>query len=136
MRRIGLRRQDGFIREILWVCLVLAVIAVVVLDAIALIAANRSVDDDAARAAREARTEYVDSLDARAAQAAASAYLVKSGVEMTGFSSSTGSEGAVVFTVTAQAHADTYVFRYVGRIPGLGDWVERVSNPSATRSSG
>ncbi len=136
MRGSRLQRQDGFIREILWVCLVLAILAVVVLDAIALIAANRSVDDDAARAAREARTEYVDSLDERAAHAAADAYLVRSGVEMTGFSTSTGSEGTMVFTVTAQAHADTYVFRFLGRIPGLGDWVERVSNPSATRSSG
>ena len=136
MRSARLQRQDGFIREVLWVCLVLAVIAVVVLDAIALVAANRSVDDDAATAAREARTEYVDSLDARSAYAAADAYLVRSGVEMTGFSTSTGSEGTVVFTVTAQAHADTYVFRFLGSIPGLGDWVTRLSNPSATRSAG
>ena len=136
MRTTWLRRQDGFIRGILWVCLVLAIIAVVVLDAISLLTANRSVDDDAARAAREARTEYVDTLDARVAYAVADAYLAKSGLEMAGFSTSTSSEGGLVFTVTAQAHADTYVFRHLARIPGLGDWVTRVSNPSATRSAG
>ena len=37
-RSSRLRRQDGFIREILWVALIIAIIAVVILDGMAIFA--------------------------------------------------------------------------------------------------
>ncbi|HOU28599.1 MAG TPA: hypothetical protein PKZ80_06055 [Thermoleophilia bacterium] len=130
-RRSG---QDGFIREVVWVVVVLAVIGIVVLDAIAVFKAHQ-VGNDAAEAAREARTEYAQSLDLVAAKLAAMQYLDKSGIEMLDFKSVQAGSGAVKFTVTGQAVADTYAFRFLGVIPALKDWVERVTHPVGTGSA-
>lgn len=132
LRTERLRRQDGFIREILWVALAIAIVAFVLLDAMALFTTHQSVGDNAATAARDARTEYAQTLSLPAAKIAAQQYLAKSGTELVAFSTERSPEGALVFKVKAKAEADTYVFKYLGMIPGLKKWVERTTHPVAT----
>ena len=126
-----LRRQDGFIREILWLALILAILAVVVLDGLALFTAHQSVKDDADTAAEEARTEYAQSQDLGAAKLAAEQYLIKANKKFIAFSAATGVDGGLVITVKARAHADTYAFKYL-RYVGLKKWVDQMTNPTAT----
>ncbi len=130
-----LRRQDGFIREILWVAVVIAIIAVVVLDGISIFTAHQAVANDTQTAAREARTEYAQSLSLPSAKIAAEQYLSKSGLELLAFSSEKGAEGTAVFTVEAQADAETYLFEYLRYIPGLDSWVERMTQPTGSGRS-
>ncbi len=42
---------------------------------------------------------------------------------------------ARAFTVTVNRHAETYVFKYLGYLPGLEDWVEDVQDPTITRTT-
>lgn len=133
-QRSRLRGQDGFIREVVWIVVVLAVIGVVILDGMAIFSAYQS-DDDAAKAAREARTEYAQSLNVPSARLAARQYLSRSGLELVDFSAVRTESGTVKFTVTAQASADTYAFHYLGKIPQLEDWVERTTHPARTGSA-
>jgi hypothetical protein len=124
------RSQDGFIREILWVTFVIVVIAVVVLDGIAIFSANQTVKDGAEQAARAAYTEYVQSQNTASAELAAQQELLAEDVRITHFSVTTAADGSPVFTVTAKAHAATRVFRLLAYV-GLKKWVNRVTNPSA-----
>ena len=126
-----LRRQDGFIREILWLVLGLAVFAIVVLDGLAIFTAHQSVKEDAKRAAREAETEYVQTQDLSAAKNAAQQYLIKANKTLIAFSSATGLEGGTVITVKAKAHADTRAFKFL-RYVGLKEWVNQMTSPTAT----
>ncbi len=130
-----LRRQDGFIREILWVALIIAIIAVVILDGMAIFRAHQSVSDDSTRAADEARSEYAQTTNAPAAKLAAEQYLAKSDLELVAYSATRNAEGNVEFTVTAKATADTYAFKLLGVIPPLEDWVERTTHPTGTGTS-
>lgn len=125
-----LRGQDGFIREVVWIVVVLAVLAVVVLDGMAIFRAHQSAND-AAKAAREARTEYAQSLDVTSAKLAAQERLARSGLEMIAFHARRSGSG-IAFTVKARATADTFAFRYLGKIPQLEEWVERTTHPVST----
>lgn len=129
-----LHAQDGFIREILWLALAIVIIGVLVLDGVSLFTANQSVVDNSGRAASEASTQYLQTQDVGAAKLAAQEFLIHSNEQLGGFSSTTAPSGDVVFTVTAKAHADTYVFKYL-RYVGLKKWVNRMSNPTHTGSS-
>jgi hypothetical protein len=133
-QRARLRNQDGFIREVIWIAVILAVIAVVILDGMAIFRAYQSADD-ATSAADEALTEYAQSTNVGAAKQAAEEYLAKSGIEMVGFKAVQTESGTVRFTVTAKATADTYAFRYLAAIPPLEDWVERTTHPTRTGSA-
>ena len=134
-RRSRLRSQDGFIREVIWIVVILGVIAVVILDGMAIFRAYQSADD-ASSAADEARTEYAQSQNVGAAQQAAEEYLTKSSdIEMVDFKAVRTESGTVRFTVTAKATADTYAFRYLAAIPPLEDWVERTTHPTRTGSA-
>ena len=133
-QRARLRNQDGFIREVIWIAVILTIIAVVILDGMAIFRAYQSADD-ATSAADEARTEYAQTLNVPAAKLAAEQYLDKSGIEMVGFKAVQTDSGTVKFTVTAKASADTYAFRYLGVIPPLKDWVERTTHPTRTGSA-
>jgi hypothetical protein len=133
-QRPRLRNQDGFIREVVWVAIILAVIAVVVLDGMAIFSAYQSAGDGATTAAEEARTEYAQSLDFDAAKLAAAQYLAKSGLEMTAYKVVRTGTG-VKFTVTAKATADTYAFRLLAGIPQLKDWVENTTHPVRSGSA-
>ena len=129
-----LRRQDGFIREILWLVVVLGILAIVVLDGLAVFTANQSVTGDARTAATDARTEYAQTLDLGAAKLAAQQYLIKAHKKLVAFSSATGLDGGTVITVKARAHADTYAFKLL-RYVGLKKWVDQVTNPTGTGTS-
>jgi hypothetical protein len=126
--------EDGFIREILWFVLVIVIIAVVVLDGIAIFSAHQSIKDDALRAARAAATEYVQSQSIESAKLAAQEGLLRDNEKLTKFTSATAPDGSVVFTVTGKAHAETRAFKFL-RYVGLKKWVDSVTDPSATRSS-
>ena len=134
-QRSRLRGQDGFIREVVWVVVVLAVIAVVVLDAMAIFSAHQSAADEATRAANAAKTDYAQSLDVGAAKLAAAEYLARASVEMTGFKATQAQDGTVQFTIKTRATANTYAFRYLAKIPQLKAWVERTTNPTGSGSA-
>ena len=57
-QRSRLRSQDGFIREVVWIVVILTIIAVVILDGMAIFNAYQSAGDSATNAAEQARTEY------------------------------------------------------------------------------
>lgn len=130
------RRQQGLIREALYIFLAVAIVMAVLLDGFAIFTAQQDARDDASDAGRAAKQEYVESGDARRAEAAAKSHAEASGGELVDFSTSagTGSE-ARSFTVTVTHTAETYLFRYVGYIPGLDDWVEDVESPTITRTT-
>ena len=131
MHNARLRRQDGFIREILWLVLGLAILAIVVLDGLAIFTAHQSVKGDAERAATEAHTEYVQTTDLGVAKLAAQQYLIKANKKLVAFSSAIGLDGGTVITVKAKAHADTRAFKFL-RYIGLKKWVEQMTNPTGT----
>lgn len=134
-QRHRLRNQDGFIREVTWVVVILAIIAIVILDSMAIFSAYQSAREDATTAAKEARTEYAQSVNMRAAKLAAEQYLAKSGLDLVEFSTERTEEDTTRFTVTARATADTYAFRYLGAIPQLKKWVNRMTSPVRTGSA-
>ncbi len=133
-RDTRLTNQDGFIREVVWIVVALVIVGVIVLDAMSIFNAHQAAKD-ASEAARSAKTEYAQSLDVTAAKLAAMRRLAKSRVEMVDFKTSQGESGAVRFTVSAQATADTYAFHHLARISALSDWVERMTHPQATGSA-
>jgi len=129
-----LRRQDGLIREAIWLFAIIAIIAVVMLDGFALFHANQSVRDAAAAAANEARNAYSQSPTLATARLAAQDYLASNGDTLVKMTTSQAADGTITFTVTAKTHADTYAFKYL-RYVGLKKWVQQTSNPTVTRSS-
>jgi len=130
-----LRSQDGFIREVVWIVVVLAIIAVVILDGMAIFNAYQSADTSSSDAAQAAVTEYAQTTDVGAAKLAAVQHLTKKGRDLVGFKAAQTPEGQVEFTVTAKASTDTYAFHYLGAIPPLKDWVERTTHPVRTGSA-
>ena len=129
-----LRRQDGFIRQVFWLAVTIAVVAVVLLDAMSLFNAHQSGHDNASAAAQAARNEYSQTSNVTQAQAAAQESLTRSGDKLIKFSSSSGPDSGPVFSVTSQTHAHTYAFRLL-RYVGLKKWVNTMSNPIATEDS-
>ena len=134
MRCARLREEDGLIRGALWLFLIVALVAIVLLDGISVFHANQSVRSDASVAADEARNAYAQSPDYLAAKAAAQAYLARAGDTFVAFSTSRDLGGDLVFTVTAKAHANTYAMQYL-RYVGLRKWVRKMTNPEATETS-
>lgn len=129
-----LRRQDGFIREIFWLAVAIAVVAVVLLDALALFNAHQTVHDNARAAAVAARQQYAQTSDVTQAKAEARDSLTRSADKLLAFSADRGPEGDPVFTVKAQGHADTFAFHYL-RYVGLKKWVKTMTDPIASESS-
>jgi Flp pilus assembly protein TadG len=130
-----LRSQDGFIREVVWMVVILAIIAVVILDGMAIFNAYQSAGNTAADAARAALTDFAESQDAASAKLAAQQRVAKNGLEMKKFTIDQNPEGNVRITVTAKDHADTYAFRYLAIIPPFKKWVERTTNPVRSGSA-
>jgi hypothetical protein len=133
--RSRLRSQDGFIREVVWIVVILAIIAVVVLDAMAIFNAYQSAGNTSSDAAKAALTEYAQSQNAASAELAAKEQLSKNGLTLVNFKITQTAEGNTKVSVTAKDHADTYAFHYLGAIPPLKDWVERTLNPVRSGSS-
>ncbi len=134
MRHAGREGQGGFVRELLWVSLVVLVGAVVILDAVSLYSAYERVRKDSDDAARLARQVHLQVLDVRQAEQAARALLERRGDQLTSLETE-GSGEATVFIVAATRHVDTYAFGYLVYIPGLDGWVERQLNPTAKARS-
>jgi hypothetical protein len=134
VRYARLRRQDGLIREAIWLFVIIAIVAVVALDALALFHANQSVRSAATAAANEARNAYSQSPTLAAAKLAAQNYLDKAGITFVALTTTRQTDGTITFNVSAKTHADTYAFKYL-RYVGLKKWVQQTSNPSVTRSS-
>jgi hypothetical protein len=134
-QRARLRSQDGFIRGVVWIVVILAIIAVVILDGMAIFSAYQSAGDNATNAAEDARTDYAQTLNVPSAKLAAEQYLAKKNLELVDFKAVQTTDGTVKFTVTAKATADTYAFRFLGAIPPLKDWVERTTHPTRTGSA-
>jgi hypothetical protein len=133
-RSARVRSQDGFIREVVWIVVILAIIAVVILDGMAIFNAYQSAGGGSSDAAKAGLTEYAQSTNMTAAKLAAEERAAKGGLEIVEFSVGKTPDGAWEVTVTGKASADTYVFRYLGLIPQLKDWVERTTNPVRTSS--
>jgi hypothetical protein len=134
-RSSRLRGEEGFIREVIWIVVILGVIAVVVLDGIALFNAYQSAETSSGDAAEAAVTEYAQSVDVGAAKLAATERLQKNGLELVKFSAVKTPRGTVKITVTAKATADTYAFRYLSVVPQLKDWVKRTTHPVRSSSA-
>jgi Flp pilus assembly protein TadG len=130
-----LRSQDGFIREVVWIVVILAVIAVVILDGMAIFNAHQSAGNTSSDAAEAALTEYAQSQNPSAAKLAAEEQLSKNGLKMTGFKIAQTTDGNTKITVTAKDHADTYAFHFLTAIPQFKDWVERTTNPVGSGSA-
>jgi hypothetical protein len=130
-----LRRQDGFIREVVWICVILGIIAIVILDAMAIFNAHQSAGNGSADAAQAGLTEYAQSTNVRAAELAALEQAAKNGVDITKFEVGKTPEGSYKVTVTGKTTADTYAFRYLALIPPFKDWVERTTHPVSTESA-
>jgi hypothetical protein len=126
-----LRRQDGFIREIVWLAVILGILAIVVLDGLAIFTAHQSVKGDAERAAADAHTEFAQTQDLGVAKLAAQQYLIKANKKFIAFSATTGLDGGTVITVKARAHANTHAFKLL-RYVGLKKWVDQMTNPTGT----
>jgi hypothetical protein len=129
-----LHRQDGFVREVVWLAMVVAIAALVLLDSIALVNAYRSTTDSATAAAVEARNTYYETQDVVSAKQAARASLAKNGKEFVSLKTSRSLDGTLVFNVTAKGHTDTYAFKYL-RYVGLSGWVNGMMNPTSTQPS-
>jgi Flp pilus assembly protein TadG len=127
--------EDGFIREVVWIAVILLVIAVVVLDGMAIFNAYQSAGDSAQAAATAALTEYVQSENVSAAKLAAQQRLATSGLQMVGFAVGQDAAGSTLITVTAKDHANTYAFHYLSVIPQLKKWVARVTEPVRSGSA-
>jgi Flp pilus assembly protein TadG len=134
-RSTRLRSQDGFIREIVWIVVILAIIAVVILDGMAIFNAYQSAGNGSADAAQAALTEYAQTTNVQAAELAAQAHASKKGIEIVKFSVGKTPEGSFTVSVTGKTSAETYAFRYLGWIPPLKDWVERTTHPVRTNSA-
>jgi Flp pilus assembly protein TadG len=128
------RRQEGLIREALYVFLAIAVIMAIFLDGVALFTTQQDARDDASDAGRAAREAYVDSSSLTQAQTAAAQHIEGQGGDMLAFSAAQV-QGNMTFTVTVQHHTDTYLFKYLRYLPGLKDWVEDMENPTVTRTT-
>jgi len=128
------RRQEGLIREALYVFLAIAIVMAVLLDGLAIFTAQQDARDDASDAGTEARRAYVETGSVDAAREAAAGLVEANDADLVAFSVSTAGRTGT-FTVTVQHHADTYLFKYLAHLPGLDDWVEGVQNPTITRTT-
>ena len=130
MRQGSLKRQDGFIREVLWVTLAVVIAAIVVLDGVSLYSAYERVRKDTDDAARQAHQTHVQTLDVKQASRAARALLEDRGDDFVDLKIE-GSGESTVFIVSAKRHVDTYAFRYLRHVPSLDGWVAGMLNPAA-----
>jgi hypothetical protein len=130
------RRQEGLIREALYIFLAVAIVMAVLLDGVALFTTQQDARDDASDAGLEAKSAYVETGSVDRAREAAAAHAESKDADLVRFSVSTSAGNPnPSFTVTVQHHTDTYLFKYLGYLPGLDDWVEDMQNPTITRTT-
>lgn len=130
------RRQQGLIREALYIFLAIAIVMAVLLDSLALFTAQQDARDSASDAGSAAKQEYVESGNVDLARDAAASRAEANGGELIDFTASAASGAtAPAFTITVRHSAETYLFKYLEYIPGLDDWVEDMQNPTITETT-
>jgi Flp pilus assembly protein TadG len=133
--RASAHRQAGFVREAILVFIVLTIVGVFLLDTLSVYSAHRNLKAQAGDAAAAAAQEYATSVSDTAAQSAAAGYLEAHGATLVAFRAHHENDGTW-YTVTAQTNADTYVFRYIARLPwGIGSWMDRLLHPKETNDN-
>lgn len=130
----GSRHQPAFLRGALVTFAVVAVVAVVLLDALSVYTAHRDLKKQTSSAASEAVATWVTTSNDAMAEQAAGAYLREHGVTMVDFGGS-HVDGETYYEVTGTCHADTYVFHYLAHLPGIGGWIDRQLHPRVTGDS-
>ena len=134
MRFARLRAEDGLIRGIVGLALILAVIAVVVLDSISMFSASQKVGSDAQSAANAARFSYSQTSNIVEAEHAAKELLRRGGDKVIS-ATSKATAGEPVFTVRASRTARTYVLKYATHLPWIGKQIGRWLHPHSTGTS-
>ena len=125
--------QEGLIRGAIVVFAIMAVFALVLLDFLSVYSAHRTLKEQANGAARAAVTSYVQSGSDVLAQQSAQQYLAERKAKMVAFRPA-DNLGSHSFVVTAERPADTYVFKYLAHLPGVGRWIERQLHPREASS--
>ena len=134
MRFARLRAEDGLIRGVVGLALVVAVIAVVVLDSISMFSASQKVDSDAHSAATAARFAYSQTSNFVSAERAAKQLLRRGGDTVISVKSQ-ATAGEPVFIVSASRTARTYVLKYGTHLPWVGKQIGRWLHPHSTGTS-
>lgn len=135
MKLARLREEDGLIRGALWMLLILAIIAAVVLDGFSTFSAHQKVRLDAGDAADAAKHVYVQSTGNIAEARQSAEALLKSSGDHPISVKVGGSSDEPMFTVTAERPASTYVLKFGTHLPGIGKSIAKLLRPQATESS-
>ena len=134
VRFARLRAEDGLIRGIVGLALILAVIAVVVVDSISMFSASQKVASDARGGANAARFAYSQASNIVIAERAAKNLLRHAGDKVISVKSE-ATAGEPVFTVSASRTAHTYVLKYGTHLPWIGKQIGRWLHPQSTGTS-
>jgi hypothetical protein len=131
------REQDGLIRGALLLFVVVAAIAVIILDALGVFSAYQNVRSDAHDAAVQANHAYVQFNSVSAGEQHARDLLRANGDKVisvrTRIDLTVGPDP--IFVVTAERPAHTYVLKYAVHLPLIGKAIARLLSQSATRDS-
>jgi len=110
------RRQDGFLRGVVFYAAVFVIVGVLVLDAVAVVHASMGVRQNASDAADQALSTFVQTESPAMAMQSAStflklhgSFLVKAGSNV---ATSVQGPGHATVTITATRKPHTYVFHY------------------------
>jgi hypothetical protein len=133
------RQQDGFVREAVQIAAVIVILAVLVLDGVAVIQTSLGVRQNATDAANQALTTYVQTENVEMAMQSASTFLKLHDATLL------RSESALTknydpsqsrVTITAAKTPHTYVFHYFQSLPwGIGTWFHKILHPQATETN-
>jgi hypothetical protein len=133
LRRLA-REEAGGVRGIVFFLALLAIATVVVLDVVAVYGAQRAVQGDVGKAARLAVASYLSRASDEAARREAASYLDSNDMRLLDFRLDT-SQGVVACTVSGQGSADTFVLKYLARLPKVGGWFKKKIRPKATAAT-
>lgn len=133
VRRLA-RDETGGVRGIVFFLALLAVATMVVLDVVAVYGAQRAIQEDVGKAARLAVASYLSRTSDDAARGEAASYLDRNDMRLLDFRLDT-SQGVVACTVSGQGSADTFVLKYLARLPKVGGWFKEKLRPEATAAT-
>ena len=134
------RRQDGFVRGVVFYAAVLVIVGVLVLDAVSVVHASMGVRQDASDAADQALSTFVQTESPDMAMQSASTFLkTHSSILLKANSTlqqSTEGPAQATVTITAAKTPHTYVFHYFQKLPwGIGPWFHHLLNPRSTQTN-
>jgi len=134
------RRQDGFVRGVVFYAAVLIIVGVLVLDAVSVVHASMGVRQDASDAADQALSTFVQTESPDMAMQSASTFLkIHSSILLKANSTlqqSTEGPAQATVTITAAKTPHTYVIQYFQKLPwGIGPWFHHLLHPKATETN-